>query len=142
MPLAPRLPMGVRGITETKEGRLTVIIVVGGTLLVAAAFANVWMANAADDEAERIRRSLRGGLTSVSDQALDDFPDSAPAIEAAAGQVMVDDHEAGRIVSVTRPDRDEVVVAVETSWGWQLRCIEAELRGGGTVLTDHHTGPC
>ena len=142
MPLAPHLPMGVRGITETKEGRLTVIIVVGGTLLVAVAFANVWMANAADDEADQIRRSLRGGLASVSDEALDDFPYSAQAIEATAGQALVDDDEPGRVVSVTRPDRDEVVVAVETSWGWQLRCVEAELRGGGTVLTDHHTGPC
>ena len=140
MPLAPRLPMGVRGITETKEGRLTVILVVGGTLLVAAAFANVWMANAADDEADQIRRALRGGLTSVSDQAIDDFPESAPAIEGAAHRALAD--KPARLVRITQPDGDEVVVAVETSWGWQLRCVEAELRGGGTVLTDPRTGPC
>jgi hypothetical protein len=142
MPLAPRLPMGVRGITETKEGRLTVIIVVGGTLLVAAAFANVWMANAADREADQIRRSLRSGLASVTDTSLVEFPDSGPAIGEVASRVLAGDDERGRVVGVTQPDGNEVVVAVETSWGWQLRCIEAELRGGGTVLTDHHTGPC
>jgi hypothetical protein len=140
MPLSPRLPMGVRGITETKEGRLTVIVAVAGTLLVAVAFANVWMANKADDEADRIRGALRGGLAPVPDTALEAFPDSVPVIEIAARQALGD--EAGRLVRITQPDDDEVVVAVETSWGWQLRCIEAELRGGGTVLTDHHTGPC
>jgi hypothetical protein len=139
MPLTPRLPMGVRGITETKEGRLTVIVTVAGTLLVAAAFANVWMANKADDEADRVRRALRGGLAPVQDTALDEFPDSVPVIETAARRALAG--EPARLVRITQPD-DEVVVAVETSWGWQLRCVEAELRGGGTVLTDPHTGPC
>jgi hypothetical protein len=142
MPLAPRVPMGVRGITETKEGRLTVICVLGGTLLVAAALANVWMANAADDEADQIRRSLRSGLAFVSDEAIDAFPESGPAIGQAANRTLSRDHRPGHVVRVTRPDGDEVVVAVETSWGWQLRCVEAELRGQGTVLTEHHTGPC
>jgi hypothetical protein len=142
MPLAPRLPMGVRGITETKEGRLTVIIVVGGTLLVAVAFANVWMANAADDGADQIRRSLRTGLAEVADETIDDFPGSARAIEAATGRALARGDEPGRIVSVTQQDGDEIVVAVETSFGWQLRCVEAELRGAGTVLTEHHSGPC
>jgi hypothetical protein len=140
MPLTPRLPMGVRGITETKEGRLTVIVTVAGTLLVAAAFANVWMANKADDEADRVRRALRGGLAPVQDTALDEFPDSVPVIETAARRALAG--EPARLVRITQPDDDEVVVAVETSWGWQLRCVEAELRGGGTVLTDPHTGPC
>jgi hypothetical protein len=140
MPLSPRLPMGVRGITETKEGRLTVIVTVAGTLLVAAAFANVWMANKADDEADRVRRALRGGLAPVQDTTLDEFPDSVPVIEAAARRALAD--ESARLVRISQPDDDEVVVAVETSWGWQLRCVEAELRGGGTVLTDPRTGPC
>ena len=140
MPLTPRLPMGVRGITETKEGRLTVIVTVAGTLLVATAFANVWMANKADDEADRVRRALRGGLAPVQDTALDEFPDSAPVIETAARGALAD--EPARLVRITQPDDNEVVVAVETSWGWQLRCVEAELRGGGTVLTDPHSGPC
>jgi hypothetical protein len=132
--------MRVRGLTDTKEGRLTVIVAVGGTLLVAASFANVWMANAADDEADQIRRALRRGLSPVSDETLDAFPDSGPEIEDAVRQALAD--EPARLVRVTRPDGDEVVVAVESSWGWQLRCIEAEMRGGGTVLTDHHTGTC
>ena len=132
--------MGVRGITETKEGRLTVIVAVAGTLLCVAAFANVWMANKADDEADRIRRALRGGLAPVQDTALDEFPDSVPGIETAARRALAD--QPARLVRITRPDDDEVVVAVETSWGWQLRCVEAELRGGGTVLTDPRTGPC
>jgi 4-amino-4-deoxy-L-arabinose transferase-like glycosyltransferase len=130
----------VRGITETREGRLTVIVVVAGTLLVVAAVANVWMANAADAEADEIRRSLRRGLAAVSDQTLDDFPDSGPTIEDAVGRAL--DDEPARVVRLTQPDGDEIVVAVETSWGWQLRCVEAELRGGGTVLTDHDTGSC
>jgi hypothetical protein len=140
MPLTPRLPVGVRGITETKEGRLTVIVAVAGTLLVTVAFANVWMANRTDDEADRVRRALRGGLASVPDAALDGFPDSGPTIEAAAQRALAD--EPARLVRIDQPDDDEVVIAVETSWGWQLRCVEAELRGGGTVLTDPRTGPC
>jgi hypothetical protein len=140
MPLTPRLPVGVRGITETKEGRLTVIVAVAGTLLVTVAFANVWMANKADDEADRVRRALRGGLAAVPDAALDGFPDSGPTIEAAAHRALAD--EPARLVRIDQPDDDEVVIAVETSWGWQLRCVEAELRGGGTVLTDPRTGPC
>jgi hypothetical protein len=140
MPLSPRLPTGVRGITETKEGRLTVIVAVAGTLLVAVAFANVWMANRADDEADRIRRALRGGLAPVPDTALEEFPDSAPVIETATRRALTD--QPARLVRITQPDDDEVVVEVETSWGWQLRCVEAELRGGGTVLTDPRSGPC
>lgn len=140
MPLTPRLPMGFRGLTDTKEGRLTIIVVVGGVLLVAASFANVWMANGADDEADGVRRALRRGLASVPDQVLDDFPDSTPEIERAAARALRG--RPGRLVDVSQPDGDEVVVAVETSWGWQLRCVEAELRGDATVLTDHESGPC
>ncbi|HEY8526123.1 MAG TPA: hypothetical protein VIL48_14225 [Acidimicrobiales bacterium] len=140
MPLTPRVPMGVRGITETKEGRLTVIVTVAGTLLVAIAAANVWMANRADEEADEIRGALRGGLASVPDAVLAQFPDSGPAIEEAAHRALAG--RGARLVRITQPDDDEIVVAVESSWGWQLRCVEAELRGDGTVLTYHDSGPC
>jgi hypothetical protein len=45
-------------------------------------------------------------------------------------------------VRVTRPDRDEVVVAVEAGLAWHPRCVEAELRGGATVLTHQRGRPC
>jgi hypothetical protein len=61
-------------------------------------------------------------------------------VEAAAQRALAG--EPARLVRIDQPDDDEVVIAVETSWGWQLRCVEAELRGGGTVLTDPRTGPC
>jgi hypothetical protein len=35
-----------------------------------------------------------------------------------------------------------VVVAVETRWGIQTRCITAELRGDATVLTEVGSGGC
>lgn len=132
--------MGVRGLTDTKEGRLTVIVVVGGTLLVAASFANVWMANNADAEADEVRRTLRRSLSAVPDEVLDDFPDSGPDIERAAADALRG--EPARVAGISQPDRDEIVVAVESSWGWQLRCVSAELRGDGTVLTSHDSGPC
>ena len=37
---------------------------------------------------------------------------------------------------------DEVVVAVQSGWGWQIRCVEAELRGDATVLTYVRSRPC
>ena len=37
-------------------------------------------------------------------------------------------------VSAAR-DRDEVVVAVQSGWGWQIRCVAGELRGDATVVT-------
>ena len=93
-------PVGRHRLADTKEGRLTIIVVVGGTLLVALSFLDVWLANTADD-----------GL-------------------------------GARVARVERPDRDEVVVVVETGMAWHPRCVEAELRGGGTVVTHRHARPC
>jgi hypothetical protein len=134
--------VSLRELADTREGRLTIIVVVGGTLLVATAFANVWLANAADDQADRIRSALRRDLAAVSDEQLAAFPESMPTIEDVARTALADAHEGGRLMRVEQPDDDEVVVAVESGLGWQRRCIEAELRGDGTVLTAHAPRPC
>ena len=49
-------------------------------------------------------------------------------VAAATGQAQVDEHE--------------VLVRVQSGWGWQIRCVEAELRGGATVLTYVRSQPC
>ena len=134
--------VSLRELADTKEGRLTIIVVVGGTLLVATSFANVWLANAADDQADRIRTALRQDLAAVSDDELAAFPESLPAIEQAARSSLAGAQEGGRLMHIEQPDGDEVVVAVESGLGWQRRCVEAELRGGATVLTTHEPGPC
>ena len=133
--------MRLRGLTDTREGRLVVICVVGGTLLMAAAIGNVAMASAADDAAEEVRRTLRRELSAVDDETLGDYPATAGEIEAVAVSALVDS-----TASVLGSDRqagdDEVVVAVQAGWGWQVRCIRAELRGDATVLTYVETRPC
>jgi len=133
-------PVALRRLTETREGRLTVIVVVGGTLLVAVSFANVWMANAIDDEADRVRAALRRELVRVDDAELAEYPGSAERIERLAADAVED--RAARVVGSERPDGDEVVVAVDVALGWQNRCVEAELRGNATVLTERSAGPC
>jgi hypothetical protein len=35
-----------------------------------------------------------------------------------------------------------VLVAAQAGWGWQIRCVEAELRGNATVLTYVRSRPC
>jgi hypothetical protein len=46
-------------------------------------------------------------------------------------------------VGSARPeDDDPVIVAVETRWGIQARCVTAELRGDATVLTEVDAGGC
>jgi hypothetical protein len=133
---------GLRGLGDTREGRLTIIVVVGGSLMVATAFGNVWLANAADDQARHIRATLRAELGGVTDEQIAAYPDSAEAIAGVAVGAIDDDGEPGRLVRVDRPDLDEVVVHVEAGMAWQRRCVEAELRGGGTVLTQSTPGPC
>jgi hypothetical protein len=130
----------LRGLTDTKEGRLVVIGVVGGTLLVTAAVANMLMSRAADAAADDVRGSLRHELALVSDDALADYPDSAATIEEAAVRAVAG--EPARVLGSDRPDGDEVVVAVQSGRGWQVRCIRAELRGDATVLTYVDTRPC
>ena len=76
--------MKLRGLTETKEGRLVVIAVVGGTLMIALAVGNLAMAGAADAAAADVRERLRRELAVVADEVIDRYPGSADLIEAAA----------------------------------------------------------
>ena len=129
------------GLTETKEGRLAIIVVVGGVLVAGGTLANAAMNNVADDRAERIRAALRQDLVSVSDETLGDYPDTRDSIESRAAGAVRD--RPGRVVGSARPDEgDPVIVAVETRWGIQVRCVTAELRGDATVLTEVHSGGC
>jgi hypothetical protein len=130
----------VRGLTETKEGRLVVIGIVGGSLLLAAAALNVVMGRAANATAEEVRRSLRHELSLVSDESIAAYPDSSPEIERMAHTAVAG--HAAHVLGIARPDGDEVVVAVQSGWGWQVRCIRAELRGDATVLTYVDARPC
>jgi hypothetical protein len=130
----------LRGLTDSKEGRLVVIGVIGGTLLVAAAILNLTMGRAADASADDVRVSLRRELAMVSDETIDDYPDSAPTIERMAVKAVGD--RPARVLGTARPDGEEIVVAVQSGWGWQVRCVKAELRGDATVLTYVTSRPC
>ena len=124
--------MRVRGLTDTKEGRFVVIALVGGTLMIGVALGNVLMDGAADATADEVRSLLRRELSTVSDEVIAGYPASADAIEAAAVEAVRG--EPVRVLGTTGRDGD-VVVVVQAGWGWQVRCIEAELRGDATVLT-------
>jgi hypothetical protein len=114
---------------------------VGGVLVVGGVLGNMAMNNVADDRAERIRRVLRDDLAAVSDETLAGYPETRGTIESLAAEAV--DDLPGRVVGSARPDEDDpVVVAVETRWGIQARCVIAELRGDGTVLTDVDSGGC
>jgi hypothetical protein len=130
----------IRGLTDTKEGRLVVICVLGGSLMLAIALGNMAMAASADDTASNVRRSLRRELASVDDATLAAYPASAGEIEAVAVDALVG--QPARVLGVDRPDPDAVVVAVQSGWAWQVRCIRAELRGDATVLTYVDAHPC
>ena len=132
--------MQVRGLTETKEGRLVVIALVGGTLMIAVALGNLVMAGAADSAATDIRGRLRDGLAVVTDEVIAGYPDSAEVIEAAAVDAVAG--EPARVLGSAQPDDGRVVVAVQAGWGWHVRCIEAELRGDAVVLTYVRARPC
>jgi hypothetical protein len=130
----------LRGLTDTKEGRLVVIAVVGGSLLLAATIGNAVMAAAADRAADDARRSLRRELATVSDEVIDGYPGTATAIEQAAIKALAG--QPARVLGSARPDHEEVVVAVQSGSGWQIRCIRAELRGDAVVLTYVESRPC
>ena len=132
--------MRIRGLTDTKEGRLVVIAVVGGTLMIGAALGNLAMAGAADDTAEDVRRALRRELAAVSDEMIASYPDSADAIEEVAVEAL--QGVSAQVLGSARPGDDEIVVAVQSGWGWQIRCVRAELRGDATVLTYVEPRPC
>ncbi len=132
--------MQLRGLTDTKEGRLVVIALVGGTLMIAAALGNLAMAGAADSAADDARRVLRHELSAVSDEMIAGYPDSADAIETVAVDALRG--EPAQVLGSAQPDEGEVVVAVQAGWGWQIRCIRAEMRGDATVLTYVQARPC
>jgi hypothetical protein len=130
----------IRGLTDTKEGRLVVICAIGGSLMLAIALGNMAMASAADDTASDVRRSLRRELAAVDDDTLAAYPASAGEIEALAVDALVG--QPARVLGVDRSHADAVVVAVQSGWAWQVRCIRAELRGDATVLTYVEAHPC
>ena len=132
--------MRIRGLTDTKEGRLVVIGLLGGSLMLAIALGNMAMAASADDTATNVRRSLRRELAVVDDDTLADYPASAGEIEAVAVDALVG--QPARVLGVDQPEPDAVVVAVQSGWAWQVRCIRAELRGDATVLTYVDSHPC
>jgi hypothetical protein len=128
-----------RGLTDTKEGRFVVIALVGGTLMIAVTLGNLLMDGAADATADAVRDRLRRELSVVSDESIARYPASAEAIEAAAAEAVRG--EPVRVLGTTARD-GEVVVVVQAGWAWQVRCIEAELRGDATVLTYVRSQPC
>ena len=116
-------------------------MIVGGLLIVGGTLANMAMNNVVDDRAEGIRQALRHDLVAVSDETLADYPGSRGSIESRAVEAVRD--LPGGVVGSARRDEDHpVVVAVETRWGIQARCVTAELRGDGVVLTEVHAGGC
>jgi hypothetical protein len=129
-----------RGLTDTKEGRFVVIAVVGGTLMLFAAVGNLLVAGAADSAADEVRTALRRDLAAVSDEMIEGYPATRQAIEDMAAEAVT--AGPGRLLGSAQVDDDEVVVAVQTGWGWQVRCVEAELQGDATVLTYVRSRPC
>lgn len=129
-------------LTETKEGRLAIIVAIAGTMLVGGSLVNVLGNNAADSAADDVRAALRTELGELPDDAELTFPVDPEPIESAVDRAV--DTRDGRLVAVGRPDehRDLTVLKVESGWTWWLRCIRVELRGQGTVLTHVASGPC
>jgi hypothetical protein len=142
----------LRGLTATREGRLAVIIVVAGVLVVGLRTADVVAAHKADDMADDIRRSLRTELSPLPDDAIAAFgvgssesgseSGGTGAVEAAAERALR--HHTARLLAIGASDdtAPPLVLVVETGWGWQARCIRAELRGHGTVLTTVRRSHC
>jgi hypothetical protein len=129
-----------RGLTDTKEGRFVVIALVAGTLMLVVAIGNLIMAGAADSAADEVRTALRRDLAAVSDEMIDGYPATRQAIEDVAAEAVAGGP--GRVLGSAQVDEHEVVVAVQSGWGWQVRCVEVELRGDATVLTYVRSRPC
>lgn len=139
----------LRGLTATREGRLAVIIVVAGVLVVGLRLADVVAAHKADDMADEIRLSLRTELSPLADEDITAFgtrsdsgSDGTGAVEAAAERALR--HRTARLLAIGASDdtAPPLVLVVETGWGWQARCIRTELRGHGTVLTTVRRSHC
>lgn len=116
------------------------IALVGGTLMIAASVGNMALADAADDTAREVRTILRREMAAVPDEAIADYPRSADAIETVAVEGLAG--VPARVLGSRADGDDVVVVAVQSGWGWQVRCVEAELRGDATVLTYARSRPC
>ena len=115
------------------------IAAVAGTLMILVAVGNLLAAGAADRAADRARAALRHDLATVSDEMIAGYPDTRDAIEEVAVAAVAD--ERGEVLGSAQRD-DEVTVAVQSGFAWQVRCIEAELRGDATVLTYVRPRPC
>jgi hypothetical protein len=98
------------------------------------------MAGAADSAADEVRTALRRDLAAVSDEMIEGYPATRQAIEDVAAEAVAGGP--GRVLGSAQVDEHEVVVAVQSGWGWQVRCVEAELRGDATVLTYVRSRPC
>ena len=132
----------MRGLTDTKEGRLAIIIVVAGVLVVGLRLADMIATHKADDAADDVRRALRTELHPLPDDELAAFAADGSAVEDAAERALR--HQPARLLAVGAAEdtAPPVVLVVETGWGWQARCIRAELRGHGTVLTEVRRSHC
>src|SRR5690606_31403454 len=114
------------------------IVFVGGTLALALGFGRLVGDQRVAGATDEVRRALREGLAGIDDASIDAYPDTLGEIEAVAAQAV---EGRGRVVGSRRPERgsgmrtDMVVVAVEVRWAWEARCVRAELRGQGRVLT-------
>jgi hypothetical protein len=132
----------LRGLTDTKEGRLAVIVVVAGVLVVGLRLADVIAAHKADDMADDVRRELRTELGPLPDDELAAFGVDSSTVEQAAERALR--HQPARLLAIgaSEDTAPPLVLVVETGWAWQARCIRAELRGHGTVLTEVRRSHC
>ncbi|HEX5366823.1 MAG TPA: hypothetical protein VFW63_09210, partial [Acidimicrobiales bacterium] len=76
------------GLTDTTEGRLAVIAVVAGTLMILVAVGNLVAADVADDDADRVRAALRQELARLPDEVVVGYPATRGAVEDAAGAAL------------------------------------------------------
>ena len=128
-----------RGLTDTKEGRF-VVVALSPAPSCSWWLGNLAMAGAADSAADEVRTALRRDLAAVSDEMIAGYPATSQAIEDVAAEAVAGGP--GRVLGSAQVDEHEVVVAVQSGWGWQVRCVEAELRGDATVLTYVRSRPC
>ena len=129
--------MRLRGLTDT-EGRLVVIALVGGTLMLAAAAGNMALARAADETAQDVRSILQRDAAAVSDDALADYPGTADAIEEMAVEALAGE-PAQVLVGPRRAQRDRRRPPV----GGAGRCgASSRAAGDATVLTYVRSQPC
>jgi len=137
----------LRGLTDTKEGRLAIIIVVSGLLVVGLRLADVVATRKADDAADSVRQALRTELRPLPDDDVTGFAADSGPVEDATERALRD--QPARLLALgTGEDEDTassivpVVLVIETGWGWQARCIRAVLQGHGTVLTEVRHSHC